>query len=138
MNPATKIRCATLPDGSISLSGNTFPYKDQIKTLGGKWNAETKTWVVPGDANLASIQPPPPPPPMDKLTKYPFLCCKQAKVINRFEHTFLCKIHNEKPSWMCCVDAEIIDVGRQTCSCIPHGDPMQGSLRVRGSLYTGT
>ncbi len=32
------------------LSGNTFAAKDYIKSyLGGKWNAESKTWTVDGD-----------------------------------------------------------------------------------------
>ena len=135
LNPACSIRCKSLADGTVSLSGNTFPYKEQIKALGGKWNPETKTWVIPAETDLSSLQPPPPP---DKMTLYPFLCCKQAKVLDRIEEAFLCKTHNRFPWWMCCADATIVDVGRQTCSCERHGDPMQGSLRVRGSLYTGT
>lgn len=30
-----------------SISGNTFPVKDQIRALGGKWNADKKVWEVP-------------------------------------------------------------------------------------------
>src|SRR5437764_993815 len=29
------------------ISGNTYPVKDQIKALGGKWDADQKAWMVP-------------------------------------------------------------------------------------------
>lgn len=28
-------------------SGNTFPHKDYIRSLGGKWDADRKCWAVP-------------------------------------------------------------------------------------------
>ena len=28
------------------ITGNTYPVKDQIKALGGKWNAAEKCWMV--------------------------------------------------------------------------------------------
>jgi hypothetical protein len=31
------------------ITGNTFPVKDQIKALGGKWDPDRKGWVVPDD-----------------------------------------------------------------------------------------
>ncbi len=30
-----------------TITGNTYPVKDQIKALGGKWNPDIKGWVVP-------------------------------------------------------------------------------------------
>ena len=30
-----------------AITGNTFPVKDQLKALGGRWNAEAKAWMVP-------------------------------------------------------------------------------------------
>lgn len=33
----------------IPVSGNTFPVKDEIKALGGRWNADRKCWMVPAD-----------------------------------------------------------------------------------------
>lgn len=33
----------------IPVSGNTYPVKDQIKALGGRWNAAQKCWMVPED-----------------------------------------------------------------------------------------
>lgn len=31
------------------ITGNTYPVRDQIKALGGRWNAEAKGWMVPDD-----------------------------------------------------------------------------------------
>ncbi len=31
----------------IAITGNTYPVKDQIKALGGRWNAGAKAWMVP-------------------------------------------------------------------------------------------
>lgn len=32
-----------------AITGNTYPVKDQIKALGGKWDADRKAWMVPDD-----------------------------------------------------------------------------------------
>lgn len=34
---------------SVAITGNTYPVKDQIKALGGRWNADAKAWMVPED-----------------------------------------------------------------------------------------
>jgi hypothetical protein len=31
------------------ITGNTYPVKDQIKALGGRWNSYRKGWEVPMD-----------------------------------------------------------------------------------------
>ena len=33
----------------IAITGNTYPVKDQIKALGGRWNSDRKAWMVPAD-----------------------------------------------------------------------------------------
>lgn len=33
----------------VPVSGNTFPVKEQLRLLGGKWNARDKCWMVPED-----------------------------------------------------------------------------------------
>lgn len=30
-----------------AITGNTYPVKDQLKALGGKWNPDRKLWEVP-------------------------------------------------------------------------------------------
>ncbi len=32
-----------------AISGNTYPVKDAIRALGGKWNKDDKAWMVPDD-----------------------------------------------------------------------------------------
>lgn len=32
---------------SVAITGNTYPVKEQLKALGGHWNAERKAWMVP-------------------------------------------------------------------------------------------
>lgn len=33
----------------VAVSGNTFPVKEKIKALGGRWNGDRKCWMVPAD-----------------------------------------------------------------------------------------
>ena len=33
----------------IAIRGNTYPVKEQLKALGGQWNAARKAWMVPDD-----------------------------------------------------------------------------------------
>jgi hypothetical protein len=32
-----------------AITGNTFPVRDQLKALGGRWDAARKCWMVPDD-----------------------------------------------------------------------------------------
>ena len=34
---------------TVAITGNTYPVKDQIKALGGRWNPDQKAWMVPAD-----------------------------------------------------------------------------------------
>lgn len=39
---------------TVAITGNTYPVKEQLKALGGRWNADRKAWMVPADkATLA-------------------------------------------------------------------------------------
>lgn len=33
----------------VAITGNTYPVKDQIKAIGGRWDADRKAWMVPAD-----------------------------------------------------------------------------------------
>ena len=33
----------------VPISGNTYPVKDAIKALGGRWNGDRKVWMVPAE-----------------------------------------------------------------------------------------
>jgi hypothetical protein len=39
---------------TILVTGNTYPVKDQIKALGGRWDAASKGWRVPADKAAAA------------------------------------------------------------------------------------
>jgi hypothetical protein len=31
------------------ITGNTYPVKDQLRALGGRWNPDAKAWMVPSE-----------------------------------------------------------------------------------------
>jgi hypothetical protein len=39
---------------TVLVTGNTYPVKDQIKALGGRWDAASKGWRVPADKAAAA------------------------------------------------------------------------------------
>jgi hypothetical protein len=53
--------------GMVAIAGNTFPVKDQLRALGGRWNADRKAWMIPVEkvdeakALIASAPQSPPP-----------------------------------------------------------------------------
>lgn len=34
---------------TVAITGNTYPVKEQLKALGGRWNGDQKAWMVPAD-----------------------------------------------------------------------------------------
>ncbi len=54
---------------TVEIKGNTYPVKDQLRALGGRWNAERKAWMVPddqADAAAKLVQGAPKQPPRGK------------------------------------------------------------------------
>ncbi len=37
------------------ITGNTFPVKDKLKELGGKWDPDSKGWKVPDDKEKEAL-----------------------------------------------------------------------------------
>lgn len=33
----------------VAITGNTYPVKDQLKSLGARWNPDQKAWMIPED-----------------------------------------------------------------------------------------
>ena len=100
-------------DKGIVVSGKTFDYKERIKELGGRWNAEEKIWLIPLGTDLSPLYLPLPlplplPPPV-----------------------------LPQPSWVCCNKAKIISYDKKQHICDIHGNPHQSNFFVRGCLYTG-
>jgi hypothetical protein len=50
-------------DAKILLRGRTYDHREKIKSLGGAWDAATKTWSLPPMTDVTWLRPPPPPPP---------------------------------------------------------------------------
>jgi hypothetical protein len=38
-----------MTQAQVAITGNTYPVKDALKALGGRWNADRKAWMVPAD-----------------------------------------------------------------------------------------
>ena len=34
---------------TVTITGNTYPVREQLKALGGRWNARAQGWDVPAD-----------------------------------------------------------------------------------------
>ena len=34
---------------TVAITGTTYPVKDQLKALGGRWDGAAKAWMVPAD-----------------------------------------------------------------------------------------
>ena len=34
---------------TVTITGNTYPVREQLKALGGRWNAQAQGWDVPAD-----------------------------------------------------------------------------------------
>lgn len=45
----------------VPIAGNTFPVKEQLKALGGRWNPKQKVWMVPASRadEARGLLPPP-------------------------------------------------------------------------------
>jgi hypothetical protein len=41
------VRGAAKEDTVVTITGNTYPVKEQIKALGGRWNKAAQGWDVP-------------------------------------------------------------------------------------------
>jgi hypothetical protein len=54
-------------DALVQIRGNTYPIRDQLKLLGGRWNADDKVWEVPASTSanaLALVKAQPPKQPL--------------------------------------------------------------------------
>lgn len=45
---------STIPEDFVPIHGQTYPVKDKIKEMGGRWNAQEQCWYVPRHAKMAA------------------------------------------------------------------------------------
>ena len=130
---------ATVKDNGISLDGSdTFHLKDVIKTLGGVWHKETRTWTLPLDTGMAPLQAAAVNLGIAKAAE------KEAEKIRfAYQSSPEGKLERVKAAfasgqyyWICCEKCEVHDWRRKHTSCIHHA--VDGnSFRVDGMIYTG-
>ncbi|MFO0448677.1 MAG: DUF5710 domain-containing protein [Pseudomonadota bacterium] len=48
-------QCWHTGENMVRIYGNTYPVKDQIKALGGRWSAAEKAWFVPAHQQLIAM-----------------------------------------------------------------------------------
>jgi len=63
----------------ITVSGNTYPVKDQLKTLGGQWDGDNKRWLLPDEAQSTIEQIRVPVGGREQLWE-PCTCCGEEPV----------------------------------------------------------
>ena len=74
---------ATEKVSQFYISGNTFDNKDMLKSMGAKWSADNKMWVLPAGTNITPLLAPPPPPPMRYLkSDRKWICAKKKATFN--------------------------------------------------------
>jgi len=118
----------------LTVSGTTFAIKEDLKNLGGKWEPDTKSWLLsPALDTLAtrtSLQL------KLKEQKAERLYAaspegKRKQVLAALEHKKGGHYH-----WICCEECEVIDWQRQHTACRVHSHD-GNTFRVRGNIYTG-
>ena len=93
----------------IVVTGKTFDVKEKLKALGGKWNPTLRAWVV---ATLTEAD-------------------RADLLAVKIDTPFSALGGIQKPHWVCCEKAIIVNWGRQTTDCPAH------QFRVRGAFFTG-
>jgi hypothetical protein len=102
------------------ISGKTFIWKEQIKSLGGKWNPEQKVWRIPRSTDISELKAAVLKKEVDICTE--LLLAAEKKTV--------------KPHWLCCDNALIVDRVRQHTVC--NACAVDGNnFRVRGAIFTG-
>lgn len=51
------LKLTRLQEG-LEISGRTFDWREKLKSLGGRWNPEKKTWLLPADADITDLKQP--------------------------------------------------------------------------------
>jgi len=132
--------------GAIYVSGNTFPYKELLKNLGGRWNPEEKAWKFEESLDVVrqsvedAIQD-----QADKVRAAQAKARKEAKEKKAWDASpegkkarVLEALKDKKNYfWVCCEQCEVIDWKEQFSYCKAHAVG-ENAFRLRGHIYDGT
>ena len=115
-------------DATLIVTGNTFPIKDDLKSLNGTWSPALRAWSLPlihdtPEMRAALLQK-----GVKSVTPVPYAdvikeCLKKKATTGEFY-------------WICCESCKVVDWKRMHTDC--HACAIDGnSFRVRGNIYTG-
>lgn len=135
-------------DKSLIVTGKTFYVKEQIKKLGGIWNAKVKMWEIPVALDSAELR--------TQLLKETQERIQEERTNKKAEEAarlaYKCSPQAVKDAlkakaagdfsydWICCENCVILDWGRQHTSCQSCGydnGMWKETFFVRGRLRTG-
>jgi len=141
---------STLEGNTLTLSGyDTYALKDTIKSIGGKWQPETKSWTVDSVTPehieqltvaakaLSTIRQ------EEAKAKLMFARSPEGKAaIKAADHKRMLEaLATGTNAWICCEHCEVLDWGKKIITCKPHGSwdgQSLNTMRINGRLYTGT
>jgi hypothetical protein len=151
---SVKLRIVTGADGAHTINGNdTYELKDIIKSCGGKWQPNKKSWLVPSGRDLtpletaiAALKAKRESDAKEKLAERAFALTEEGKALAKAKAREIVKnCLSEKAKtgayyWICCEKCEVIDWHRMHTYCWDCGSDdgqSRNCFRVRGSIYTG-
>lgn len=123
-------------DSSLTVAGKTFLIKDNIKSLGGRWNPATKTWTI-STTDMDSAK---------RLLMDAYAAQKAtldaANPVMTVSKALALKAGGDHLwNWICCDHCVVHDWQRQHTSCSTHSHLQPSGygsdFRVRGILYYG-
>jgi hypothetical protein len=126
----------TRENETLIVTGKTFDIKDEIKTLGGRWDATRGAWTLPDTEETRA-----------KLTAASEKLKASRKAVKAPDARAVVKSCLEEKAktgkfhWICCEECVVVNWARQhtTCAACAKWDGQSwNSFRVRGNLYTGT
>ena len=132
--PGLKIDYYT--DGIIVSGKKTYDYKEQLKALGGVWDAPTCQWALPPTADLTTIEIIQP-PPRNSYKKSMTLEERTAADKERFMAAIEKKKAGAEFYWICCDKCTVLSWSLMMTSCLEHPGREGEFVRKRGMIYTG-
>jgi len=124
-------------ESSLKVSGKTFPIKDTIKTLGGRWEPSTKTWVISvSSATVDTIK--------ETLLSAAAAAAEAAldDAVMTVPKALIKKAAGEKQwNWICCDKCRVVSWVHKHTTCSVHASHDKtgygSDFSVRGFLYYG-
>jgi hypothetical protein len=125
----------TINGDSVSVSGKTFHVRNELRTLGGRWDPRHSVWTIPLSVYSGTLKADLISTVTEGMAKEKALKEDTTKK-NRVLEALAEKAVTGKYHWICCENCTVVDWSRGITSCRAHGSDGY-SVRVYGRLYTG-